>query len=144
PSTAFATASSSTQTYAAANAVDGNAGTYWESANNAFPQTLTVDLGAARSVDRVVVKLPPGWERRTQTLSVLGSTDGSIWTTLKASAGYTFDPATGNAVSIPLPAGERRHLRLSVTGNTGWPAGQVAEFEVYGPTGTTPPPTTTP
>ena len=41
------TATSTTQTYTARNAVDGNAASYWESANNAFPQSLTVDLGAA-------------------------------------------------------------------------------------------------
>jgi hypothetical protein len=33
-----ATASSTTQTYAAPNVNDGNQSTYWESANNAFPQ----------------------------------------------------------------------------------------------------------
>ncbi|MEV6710330.1 glycosyl hydrolase family 28-related protein [Micromonospora wenchangensis] len=55
-----ATATSVNQSYGAGNAVDGNAGTYWESANNAFPQSLTVDLGAARTVDRVVLKLPAG------------------------------------------------------------------------------------
>ncbi|MFC0507433.1 discoidin domain-containing protein [Micromonospora costi] len=136
------TATSSNQTYAPANAADGNAATYWESANNAFPQSLTVDLGAARTVDRVVLKLPAGWERRTETLSVLGSTDGSSWTTLAGSAGHVFDPASGNTVTIALPAGDRRYLRLTVTGNTGWPAAQVAEFEVYG--GSTPPPTTPP
>ncbi|MBX7269945.1 discoidin domain-containing protein [Micromonospora sp. Llam7] len=135
-------ASSHNQSYVAGNAVDGNAGTYWESANSAFPQTLTVDLGSARSVDRVVLKLPAGWETRTQTLSVLGSIDGNSWATLAGSAGRTFNPANGNSASINLPDGERRYLRLSITGNTGWPAAQVAEFEVYG--GTTPPPTTTP
>jgi hypothetical protein len=138
------TASSSTQTYVAANAVDGSQASYWESANNAFPQTLTVDLGAARPVDRVVLKLPSGWESRTQTLSVLGSTDGSSYSTVQASAGYTFNPAAGNIVSISLPAGDRRFVRLSFTGNTGWPAGQISEFEVYGGSTTTPPTTTTP
>ncbi|MEW2376963.1 discoidin domain-containing protein [Micromonospora sp. NPDC047812] len=139
-----ATATSTNQNYGAANAVDGNAASYWESANNAFPQSLTVDLGAARTVDRVVLKLPAGWERRTQTLSVLGSTDGSSWATLAGSAGRTFDPAGGNAVSISVPAGERRFVRLTVTGNTGWPAAQLSEFEVYGGGPTTPPPTTPP
>ncbi|MFV2116125.1 discoidin domain-containing protein [Micromonospora sp. LOL_025] len=139
-----ATATSTNQNYGAANAVDGNAASYWESANNAFPQSLTVDLGAARTVDRVVLKLPAGWERRTQTLSVLGSTDGSSWATLAASAGRTFDPAGGNTVSISVPAGERRFVRLTVTGNTGWPAAQLSEFEVYGGGPTTPPPTTPP
>ncbi|WP_089157901.1 galactose-binding domain-containing protein, partial [Micromonospora sp. NBS 11-29] len=139
-----ATATSVNQTYAAGNAVDGNAATYWESANNAFPQSLTVDLGASRTVDRVVLKLPAGWERRTETLSVLGSTDGSSFSTLAASTGRVFDPAAGNSVSIALPSGARRYVRVTVTGNTGWPAAQLSELEVYGGGTTTPPPTTAP
>jgi hypothetical protein len=136
------TATSVSQGFVASNANDGNAATYWESANGAFPQSLTVDLGAAVSTNRVVVKLPPTWGTRTQTFSVSGSTDGTF-PTVVPSAGYTFDPATGNSVSINLPAQTRRYLRLTFTGNTGWPAGQVSEFEVYG-SGSTPPPTTTP
>ncbi len=64
---------------------------------------------------------------------MLGSTDGSNWTTLAGSAGYTFDPATGNTVGITLPNGTSdRYLRLNFTANTGWPAGQVSEFEIFG------------
>src|SRR6185369_14588621 len=44
-----------------ANLIDGDPGTYFESANNAFPQTVTLDLGAERSVDRLVVRLPANW-----------------------------------------------------------------------------------
>ncbi|MEV0808380.1 discoidin domain-containing protein [Micromonospora sp. NPDC050200] len=128
------TASSFTQTYGPANANDGNPDTYWESANNAFPQWIQGDLGATVSVDRVVLKLPPAaaWQTRTQTLTVQGSTDGGTFTNLKSSAGYTFDPATGNTVTITFPAASTRYVRLNITGNTGWPAGQVSEFEVYG------------
>jgi hypothetical protein len=127
-------ATSFTDVYYAGNAVDGNTHSYWESANHAFPQSLTVDLGSARSVSRLVLRLPPSaaWARRTQTLSVLGSADGSSYATLKPSAGHTFDPASGNAVTIALEASSQRFIRLTFTGNTGWPAGQVAEFEVYG------------
>ncbi|TWJ28949.1 F5/8 type C domain-containing protein [Micromonospora sagamiensis] len=126
-------ATSHADVYVATNVVDGNPNTYWESANNAFPQSVTVDLGTARPVSRIVLKLPPSsaWQTRTQTIAVLGSTDGASYTTLKASAGHTFDPASGNTVSISVPAGDRRFVRLTVTGNTGWPAGQLAEFEVY-------------
>jgi len=81
-----------------------------------------------------VLKLPPSnaWGTRTQTLSVQGSTDGSTYTTVSGSAGYTFNPATGNTATITFAATSRRYLRLTITGNTGWPAGQVSEFEVYG------------
>ncbi|MEV4753709.1 discoidin domain-containing protein [Micromonospora sp. NPDC049559] len=126
-------ATSVTQNYVAANAVDGNASSYWESANNAFPQSITVDLGTARSVSRIVLKLPPAaaWQTRTQTLSVLGSTDGSSYATVRASAGYVFDPSSGNTATVTFPATSQRYLRLTFTGNTGWPAGQLSEFEVY-------------
>jgi hypothetical protein len=34
-------------------------------------------------------------------------------------------------VSITFPASSQRYLRLTFTGNTGWPAGQLAELEAY-------------
>ncbi|MEU6809839.1 discoidin domain-containing protein [Streptomyces sp. NPDC046831] len=129
-----ATATGSQDVYTPGRAVDGDAGSYWESANNAFPQSWTVDLGSAQAVGRLVLKLPPPsvWQARTQTLSVLGSTDGSAYTTVVASKDHRFDPATGNTVTVPLPAGTTlRHLRLTVTANTGWPAAQFGEVEVY-------------
>jgi hypothetical protein len=127
------TATSQADVYAPANTVDGNANTYWESRNNAFPQALTVDLGQARTVSRIVLKLPPAaaWQTRTQTLTVQGSTDGTTFGTVRPSAGYTFDPASGNTATITFGATSQRHLRLQFTGNTGWPAGQLAEFEVH-------------
>ncbi|MER5326701.1 discoidin domain-containing protein [Streptosporangium roseum] len=127
------TASSHTGGYGAAAANDGNTGTYWESLNHTFPQSITVDLGAASSVGRIVLKLPPSpaWGTRTQTLSVLGSLNGSAYSTISPSAGRTFDPATGNTVTITFPATTQRHIRLAITANTGWPAGQLAELQVF-------------
>ncbi|BFU43488.1 discoidin domain-containing protein [Krasilnikovia sp. MM14-A1004] len=138
------TASSSTDVYQPGKAGDGDANTYWESANNAFPQWLQVDLGSAVTVDKAVLKLPPAtaWATRTQTLAIAGSTDGSSFTDLKSSAGYTFNPASGNTVTVDLPSATTRYLRLSFTANTGWPAGQLGELEVYGTS--TPPPTDPP
>jgi hypothetical protein len=126
-------ASGSTQSYVPANAVDGNTSTYWESTDNAFPQWFQVDLGSVRGFSRVVIDLPPStsWGTRTQTLSVLGSTDGSAFTTIAGSAGYTFDPSTGNTVTITFPASNARYVRLNFTANTGWPAGQASEVQVW-------------
>jgi chitodextrinase len=126
--------SSHTQTYGSGNAVDGDPNTYWESANNAFPQWLQVDLGAATSTRRAVLTLPPAtaWATRTQTLTVQGSTDGSNFTTVVGSAGYTFNPSSGNTATITFPnAATVRYLRLTFTANTGWPAGQISEFQIY-------------
>jgi hypothetical protein len=125
-------ASSSQGGFSAGNANDGNASSYWESTNNAFPQTITVDLGAPTAVNRVTLKLPPAtaWAARTQTLTVSGSTDGGSYTTLVTSRGYTFDPATGNTASATFGTTTQRFVRLTITGNTGWPASQLSEFEV--------------
>jgi hypothetical protein len=126
-----ATASSTTQSYVAGLAVDGNSGSYWESANNAFPQWIQVDLGASTSVARVILGLPPGWERRTQTLTVTGSTNGSSFTTLSGTGGRTFDPGSGNRVTLSFPAAATRYLRVGVTANTAWPAAQLSTLEAY-------------
>ncbi|BCL18025.1 discoidin domain-containing protein [Micromonospora sagamiensis] len=128
------TASGHSDVYGATNANDGNQATYWESPNNAWPQWLRVDLGSAVGVNRVVLKVPGGWETRTQTLTVQGSTDGSVFATIVASAGYAFNPAGGNTVTITFGATTTRYVRLLFTGNTAWPAGQISELEVYGPT----------
>jgi parallel beta-helix repeat protein len=126
-------ASGWTQNYVPANAVDGNTSSYWESTDNAFPQWLQVDLGSAKSFSRIVLDLPPStaWSTRTQTLSIVGSNDGSTFSTIVASAGYTFNPSTGNTVTITFPSANFRYLRLNFTANTGWPAGQVSEFQVW-------------
>ncbi|MFI8230426.1 discoidin domain-containing protein [Streptomyces sp. NPDC085900] len=129
-----ATATGSQDVYTPGKAVDGDANSYWESANNAFPQSWTVDLGSSYAVRRLVLKLPPSsaWGARTQTITVLGSTDGSSYSTVIGSAGYRFDPATGNTATVSLPASTNlRYLRLSVSANTGWPAGQFSEVEAY-------------
>ncbi|GIJ68872.1 galactose-binding domain-containing protein [Virgisporangium ochraceum] len=128
-------ASGSVAPYGAGNAGDGNQGSYWESPNNTFPQWVQVDLGSGVSVNRVVLKLPSAWEARTQTLSVQGSTDGSGFSTLVASAGRAFSPASGNTVTLTFGAATTRYVRVHVTANTGWPAGQLSELEVYGPGG---------
>ncbi|MEV4508337.1 discoidin domain-containing protein [Dactylosporangium sp. NPDC049525] len=127
------TASSALPGYAAGNAHDGNRGTYWESTNNAWPQWLQVDLGAAVTVSRVVLRLPAHWGTRTQTLAVQGSTTGTAFTDLVTSSGYVFNPADANTVTIAFPATATRYVRLLITANTAQPGGQVAEFEVYGP-----------
>jgi hypothetical protein len=50
------------------------------------------------------------------------------------SAGYTFNPSTGNTVTISLPSGtSTRYVQLSFTGNTVWDAAQLSELQVYGP-----------
>lgn len=125
------TESGHTDVYPSSNVTDGSQSTYWESVNNALPQWVQVDLGSARSASRIVLQLPAGWGARTQTLSVLGGTDGTNLAAVKASAAYTFDPATHNTVTITFPATTQRYFRLNIGANTGWPAGQISEFQIW-------------
>ncbi|ACU72201.1 coagulation factor 5/8 type domain protein [Catenulispora acidiphila DSM 44928] len=127
------TASGTTQNYTPGNTVDGNTSSYWESTDNAFPQWLQVDLGASASVSRIVMDLPPSssWGARTQTIQIQGSTDGTNFTTLAPSHAYTFDPATGNTATATFTAATVRYVRLTFTANTGWPAGQLSELQVF-------------
>ncbi|XVV33636.1 CARDB domain-containing protein [Streptomyces sp. CA-100214] len=131
--------------YPAGNATDGTQATYWEGPAGSFPQWLQVDLGTARDVDRVVLKLPAGWESRSQSLSVRGSTDGSTFRTLATGAARAFSPDRANTVAVDLAsAADTRYVRVDITGNTGWNAAQLSELEVYGDeTDPGPPPTGT-
>jgi hypothetical protein len=126
------TASGYTQSYVPSNAVDGNTSTYWESTDSDFPQWFQVDLGSAVSISRIVMDLPPSssWPTRTQTITIQGSTDGTNYTTLVASAGYTFTTPQ-NTVTVTFPAASVRYLKLTFTANTAWPAGQLSELQVY-------------
>jgi hypothetical protein len=127
-------ASSYTQVYYATNANDGNRGTYWEGAPNAYPNTLTVNLGSNHDISSVVVQLNPdsAWATRTQNITVLGhNASTSTFSTLVSAATYTFNPATGNQVTIPVTA-TVSEVRLQFASNSGAPGAQVAELQVLG------------
>ncbi|WP_405962361.1 discoidin domain-containing protein [Streptomyces sp. NBC_00723] len=143
-----ATAGGAHAEYPARNLTDGVQASYWEGPAGSFPQWAQIDLGAAREVDRVVLKLPTGWGSRNETLSLQGSSDGSGFSTLAASAVRVFDPDRANTVSVALASpADVRYVRVNVSGNTGWNAAQLSELEVYGEDGGTdpgdPPPTGT-
>jgi hypothetical protein len=128
------TASSYTQVYAPSNAVDGNTSTYWEADNGVWPSTITVNLQSVQTLGSITIDLPPSsaWNTRTQTLSVLGSTNGTSFSTLVASATYTWNPSTGNTVTIPLPAGTSdQYVELSYTANSVQNGAQASEILIY-------------
>jgi hypothetical protein len=50
------------------------------------------------------------------------------------SATYTWNPATGNTVAIPLPSGTSdQHIELSFTANSVQNGAQISELEAFGP-----------
>lgn len=108
--------------------------TYWEGAGGSYPNTLTVDLGANANITSIVLKLNPdsAWATRTQNIQVLGHDQyGTTFNNLVSAANYTFNPASGNTVTIPVSA-TASAVQLKITSNTGSSAGQIAEFQVIG------------
>ncbi|WP_432128532.1 discoidin domain-containing protein [Streptomyces sp. bgisy082] len=127
-------ASSTVHGFVAANANDNSTATYWEGAGGSYPNTLTVKLGSNADLDRLVLKLDPAtaWAARNQTVEVLGrEQSASGFTSLVAAKSYTFDPAGGNTVTVPVTA-RVADVQLRFTANTGSSAGQLAEFQVIG------------
>lgn len=121
--------------YADRNAVDGDVLTYWEGAQDAYPNELTIDLGVTMSVGKVRILLNPDpiWAARTQGIEVQGSVDGETFQVLSAAAGRIFDPAGGgNQAVLDLGgAHEARYVRLVFSSNTEANAGQAAEVQIY-------------
>jgi len=105
---------------------DGNVTTRWSASG--FPQSVTIDLGAAKSLSnaKVVPYLDRAYRYRVET-----STDNSHWTTVidrtaNTTGGSLIDNFTTGAVSA-------RYVRLTVTGVSGvsttWVS--IQEFAVY-------------
>lgn len=122
------------QNYVGSNLTDGDTSSYWEGAQNSFPQTVSVSLSQPRTISRIVLSLPPlsDWNSRTQTIQITGSLNGGS-VTVRGSAGYSFDAnSSGNdAVTVTFSSVEVDHLSLEFTANSGWYAAQLSELAVY-------------
>src|SRR6185436_18410432 len=133
-----ATASSVTGGNTAAMAVDGNAGTRWESAQGIDPQWIYVDLGSSQNSCRVRLNWETAYGKSYQ---IQTSPDASAWTTI-------FSTTTGDGAIDDLTGlnGTGRYVRMNGTvRGTQW-GYSLWEYEIYlnsGPT-PTPGPTNTP
>ncbi|MBN1410874.1 MAG: discoidin domain-containing protein, partial [Spirochaetales bacterium] len=103
-------------------AVDGNTGTRWSSAFS-DPQWITVDLGTAMTVRRVVLL----WETAYgSSYQIQVSTNNSTWTTVYSTTG-----SDGGTDDISFTAASARYVRMYGTArNTGW-GYSLWEFEIY-------------
>ncbi|MFI6294933.1 discoidin domain-containing protein [Nonomuraea sp. NPDC050790] len=121
PVTSYGTANpvataTSTRECTATCAIDGNAETRWVSATHG-PRWVTVDLGAAQTINRWVVRhngytgRADNFQRRnTSAFDLQRSDDGTTWTTV--------DTVTGNTAEQTdrtVPAFSARYLRLNIT-----------------------------
>ena len=115
--------------------IDGNSNTYFESKKGVFPAAFAIDMGQTENVKYINLHVPPTllWEKRTQTIEILGSLDGVTYETVKAAVEYTFDPVAGNMVSIVLDkAYAMRYIKLVYTSNSSGYGAQISELYVYG------------
>ena len=115
--------------------IDGNTSTYFESKKGVFPAAFSIDMGQTENVKYINLHIPPTllWETRVQNIEILGSLDGVTYETVKAAAEYTFDPITGNMVSIVLDeAYAMRYIKLVYTSNSSGYGAQISELYVYG------------
>jgi hypothetical protein len=115
---------------AAANAVDGNAGTRWSSVF-ADPQWLQVDLGATATINQVVLQ----WEGAYgKAYKIQTSANGTTWTDV-----YSTTTGAGGTETLAV-TGSGRYVRMYGTARASGYGYSLYEFKVYGSTGATPPP----
>lgn len=98
-------ATASTQLTPAANAIDKNAGTRWESAHATDPSWLRLDLGSVRTLSSVAID----WEAANAANYLIQcSSDGTTWTTIATRTGGTFGTRT-DTVAV---TGNCRYVRI--------------------------------
>jgi hypothetical protein len=127
-----ATASSVTGTNTAAMAVDGNAGTRWESAQGIDPQWIYVDLGATQSICRVRLNWEAAYGKSYQ---IQTSPDATNWTTI-----YSTTTGDGGIDDLTGLSGSGRYVRMNGTVRATQWGYSLWEYEIYtgsgGPTNT--------
>jgi hypothetical protein len=113
----------------AANAIDGDLATRWS--GNGVGATLTLDLGAARTICGVSVAWYNGAARRNHFVLALSS-DGATFAPARAgdSSGTTANPE-----SYSVAPTSARYVRLTVNGNTQNDWASVSEIAVAGQNG---------
>ncbi|MDV5144881.1 discoidin domain-containing protein [Streptomyces sp. SBC-4] len=120
-------------TFGPEKAFDGVSTTRWASAEGSDPQWIRVDLGAGSTVSRVKLV----WEAAyAKAYRVEISEDGTTWTRLA-----TETAGNGGTDDWTGLTGKGRHLRVYGTARGTSYGYSLFAVEVYGTTGTPPPPT---
>jgi len=126
------TASTNEDVYTANYLVDGNPNTYYESQKDTFPAQIVIDLAAVYDIRYISMYLPPKWENRTQTIEILTSTDGVVYTVLVAATAYLFATNQSNVIEIILdPVTSARYVKFVITANTSGYGAQFSEINIF-------------
>src|SRR5258706_9078282 len=119
-------ACSPTPQFACAEAVDGNTGTRWASAQGVDPQWIYVDLGATYTLSSVILR----WEAAYATaFQIQTSPDAVTWTNI-----YSTTTGTGGVQTLTV-SGSGRYVRMNGTARATIYGYSLWEFEVYGTSG---------
>ncbi|MBE0476953.1 MAG: discoidin domain-containing protein [Coriobacteriia bacterium] len=108
--------------YSADKAVDGSTSTYWRSSSGGI-QWLSVDLGAAYSLEKAVIVWNGGYYAKGYRVEV--SADGSDWTQVYSTSSGTSGTRTSSFTATA------RYVRLYCT-SANSSSYRVNEFEVWG------------
>jgi beta-glucanase (GH16 family) len=118
---------SPTPQFPCAEAVDGNLGTRWASAQGVDPQWIYVDLGATYTVSSVILR----WEAAYATAFQIQTSGaaGGPWTNI-----YSTTTGTGGVQTLTV-SGSGRYVRMNGTARATIYGYSLWEFEVYGTSG---------
>ncbi|MBP5197745.1 MAG: discoidin domain-containing protein [Lachnospiraceae bacterium] len=122
---AVSSVSASTELQPALNAVDGNKGSRWESAQGVDNQWISFDLGSVKTVGKVVIS----WETAAaKEYAIQTSVNGTDWTTV-----YTVnDGKNGEEREITFDQVNARYVRMFGTKRTTQWGYSIFEFEIFG------------
>lgn len=119
-----ASASSQRSGYEAAKAVDGSTSTRWYSSNDGT-QWLRVDLGAAYSVEKVVIPWYSSYYAKAYKVQT--STDGSSWTDV-----YSTSNGSSGTKTHTFTTRDARYVRIYCTSANSSSGYSITELEIWG------------
>lgn len=109
---------------------DGITDSVWESST--LSTDIYLELDSVTSVRKLALSLPENWKtNRIQTISVVGSIDGSEYTNMAMEKSYLFDQENNNKVEILTGASDVKYIKISVTMNNRIRKAQLSEIQVY-------------
>jgi len=115
--------SNESASYPPSNAVDGNTTTRWSSGFS-DPQWLQVDLGATKTISKVILRWEAAYGKSYQ---IQVSNDATTWTSI-----YSTTTGAGGTETLSVPAGSSgRYIRMYGTLRGTSYGYSLYEFEVY-------------
>lgn len=124
---AAATASSSRGANVPARAIDGSLSTWWQANGNpspASPQWLRVNLGSAKTFNRVIFTEPAG--NTITAYTIQHSSNGSSWTNVSSPVATK----VGTTTTVNFTAVTKRYHRIRITASA-LTRPSISEYESY-------------